>query len=139
VIAAIAGVALAGALAYGLLLLRRALPVAPSALDAALAVRPRAAKVDSLDRAENIVAIAVSSAGDTHWRLRPALREVATTALHGRGVDLDADPAAARRLLGDEAFELVRPDRPRPDDAFAPGIPPDALDRVLSRLEELQR
>ena len=138
-IAAIAGVALAAALAYGLLLLRRALPVAPSALDAALAVRPRPAKVESLDRAENIVAIAVGSAGDAHWRLRPALREVAAAALHGRGVDLDADPGAARRLLGDEAFDLVRADRPKPPDAFAPGIDPDALDRVLTRLEELQR
>jgi hypothetical protein len=139
VIAAIAGVALAAALAYGLLLLRRALPPAPSALDAALAVRPRAAKVESLDRAENIVAIALSNAGDMHWRLRPVLREVAAAALHDQGVELDGDPDAARRLLGDEAFELVRADRGKPADAFGPGVDPQALDRVLSRLEELQR
>jgi hypothetical protein len=139
VIAAIAGVALAGALVYGLLVLRRALPVAPSALDAALAVRPRPAKVESLDRAENIVAIAVASAGDAHWRLRPILREAAAAALHGRGIDLDADPDAARGVLGDEAFELVRADRPRPPDAFAPGVDPQALDRILARIEDLQR
>jgi hypothetical protein len=138
-IAAIAGVVLAAALAYGLLLLRRALPPAPSALDAALAVRPRAAKVESLDRAENIVAIAVSNAGDTHWRLRPVLREAAVAALHGRGVDLDGDPDAARRLLGEETFELVRADRPRPADPFGPGIPPAALERVFARIEEIQR
>jgi hypothetical protein len=139
VIAAIAGVALAAALAYGLLLLRRALPVVPSPLDAALAVRPRPAKVESLDRAENIVAIAVASAGDAHWRLRPILREAARAALHGRGVDLDTDPESARRLLGDEAFEIVRADRPKPADAFAPGMGPQALERILARLEELQR
>jgi hypothetical protein len=139
VIAAIAGLALAAALVYGLLLLRRALPVAPSALDAALAVRPRAAKVESLDRAETVVAIAVSNAADTHWRLRPLLRDVAAAALHGRGVDLDGDPAAARGLLGAEAWELVRRDRPRPADTFGPGVPADALERILARLEELQR
>jgi hypothetical protein len=139
VIAAIAGVALAGALAYGLLLLRRALPPSPSALEAALAVRPRAAKVDSLDRAENIVAISIASAGDAHFRLRPILREIADAALHNRGIDLDRDPDAARRALGDEGYELVRADRRRPADSFAPGIDPEALDRVLSRLEELRR
>jgi hypothetical protein len=139
VIAAIAGVALACALAYGLLLLHRALPTAPSALEAALAVRPRAAKVDSLDRAENVSAIAIASAGDAHFRLRPILREIADAALHNRGIDLDRDPDAARRALGDEGYELVRADRPRPADSFAPGIDPEALDRVLSRLEELRR
>jgi hypothetical protein len=139
VIAVLGTIAVAAVLAYGLLLLRRALPAAPSALDAALAVRPRAEKVESLDRAENLVAVAVSSAGDTHWRLRPVLRDVAAAALHGRGIDLDGDPDAARAMLGDEAWEVVRPDRPKPDDAFGPGIAPDALERVLAVLEELQR
>ena len=138
-IAVLATIAVAAVLAYGLLLLRRALPAAPSALDAALAVRPRAEKVESLDRAENLVAVAVSSAGDTHFRLRPVLRDAAAAALHGHGVDLGRDPAAARALLGEEAWELVRADRPRPEDALAPGIAPAALDRVLTTLEELQR
>jgi hypothetical protein len=139
VIAALGAIAVAAALAYGLLLLRRALPVAPSALDAALAVRPRAEKVESLDRAENVVAIAVSNAGDTHFRLRPVLRDAAAAALHGRGIDLDGEPATARALLGEEAWELVRPDRPRPAETLGPGIAPAALDRVLATLEELQR
>ena len=136
-IAALAGVAVAAALAYALLLLRRALPVAPSALDAALVRRTPAAKLDSLDRAEGLVVIGLSNAGDVHWRLRPVLREVAGAALHGRGVDLDGDPAAARALLGEEAWELVRADRPRPRDTFAPGLSPAALDRVLAVLEDL--
>jgi len=137
VIGALAGVAVASALAYALLLLRRTLPVAPSALDAALARRAPAATFDSLDRAQGLTVIALSNAGDVHWRLRPVLREVAGAALHGRGVDLDGDAPAARALLGDEAWELVRADRPRPADPFAPGIPAPALDRVLAVLEEL--
>jgi hypothetical protein len=137
VIAALAGVAVATALAYALLLLRRALPVAPSALDAALVRRTPTTKLDSLDRAESLVMIAVSNAGDVHWRLRPVLREVAAAGLHGRGVDLDGDPAAARAVLGEEAWQLVRPDRPRPPDVFAPGIAPAELDRVLVVLEDL--
>jgi hypothetical protein len=139
VIAALAGVAVAVALAYGLLLLRRALPVAPSALDVALARRTPRAKVDSLDRAESLVVIALSNAGDVHWRLRPVLRDVAAAGVQGRGVDLDGDPAAARALLGDEVWELVRADRPRPSDTFAPGLSPAALDRVVAVLEDLQR
>ena len=51
----------------------------------------------------------------------------------------DGDPAAARALLGEEAWELVRPDRPRPQDTFAPGLSPAALDRILAVLEDLQR
>ena len=83
--------------------------------------------------------IALSNAGDVHWRLRPVLRDVAAAGVHGRGVDLDGDPAAARALLGEEAWELVRPDRPRPQDTFAPGLSPAALDRILAVLEDLQR
>jgi hypothetical protein len=139
VIAALGGLALAAALVYGLMLLRRALPTAPSPFDAVLAPRGGPAKVDSLERAENVVTIAVASAGDTHFRLRPMLREIAAAGLHGRGVDLDGDPEAARTVLGEETWELVRPDRPRPENAFGPGIPADALERVLARLEELPR
>jgi hypothetical protein len=137
VIAALGGLVLAAVLGYGLVLLRRALPAAPSPFDAALAPRGRPAKVDSLERAENVVLIAIAGAGDTHFRLRPMLREVAAAALHGRGVDLDTDPEAARAVLGEETWELVRPDRPRPAEAFAPGIDRAALERVFARLEEV--
>ena len=92
----------------------------------------------SLAEAERVTWGAIANAGDAHWRLRPVLRDVATPALHARGIDLDGDPVAVRALIGNEAWELVRPDRPRPDDPFAPGMPPAALARILRSLEDLQ-
>ena len=56
-----------------------------------------------------------------------------------RGIELDAQPQAAQRLLAPGTWELVRPDRPRPDDAFAPGLAPKRLDAVLDDLEALLR
>jgi hypothetical protein len=52
-------------------------------------------------------------------------------------VSLDADLEESRRLLGDETWELVRPDRPPPEDRLARGIPPEALGRVVGTLEAI--
>jgi hypothetical protein len=90
-----------------------------------------------LARLDRIVSIATNNAGDLHLRLRPILREIAADGLRHRGVDLDADAEAAQALLAPETWELVRPDRPRPDDAFAPGMRPAQLDAVLDDLEGL--
>jgi hypothetical protein len=90
-----------------------------------------------LARLDRIVSIATTDAGDLHLRLRPILREIAADGLRHRGVDLDADPEAARALLAPDTWELVRPDRPRPTDAFAPGLRPAQLDAVLDDLEGL--
>jgi hypothetical protein len=85
------------------------------------------------------VASGTASAGDLHLRLRPILREVAIDGLRRRGVELDADPARARELLAPTTWELVRPDRPAPTDAFARGLPAAQLDLVLDDLEALLR
>jgi hypothetical protein len=85
------------------------------------------------------VSNATTDAGDLHLRLRPILREIAADGLRHRGVDLDAEPQAAQTLLAPETWELVRPDRPRPPDAFAPGLRPAQLDAVLDDLEGLLR
>jgi hypothetical protein len=89
-----------------------------------------------LERVERSVA-AAPYAGEMHWRLRPVLREVAAAALSRRRVDLDGDPVAARALLAPGTWELVRPDRPRPDNPFAPGLGRDELGAVLDDLERL--
>ena len=91
------------------------------------------------ERLERVVSIATTHAGDLHLRLRPILREIAADGLRRRGVELDAQPQAAQKLLAPETWELVRPDRPRPDDAFAPGLAPKRLDAVLDDLEALLR
>jgi hypothetical protein len=85
------------------------------------------------------VASGTASAGDLHLRLRPILREVAIDGLRRRGVELDADPARAQELLAPTTWELVRPDRPAPTDAFARGLTEAQLDVVLDDLEALLR
>ncbi len=93
------------------------------------------------DRAhlDRVVSAATSHAGDLHLRLRPIVREIAADGLRRRGVELDAQPQAAQELLAPDTWELVRPDRPRPDDAFARGLAPGRLDAILDDLEALLR
>ena len=94
-------------------------------------------RAGDLDRMDRAVATATTHAGDLHVRLRPILREIAGEGLRRRGIDLDADPVAARALLAPGTWELVRPDRPRPAEPFAPGLTRKELDAVLDELEGL--
>jgi hypothetical protein len=92
----------------------------------------------SLAQLENEVTMSAGDALDFHYRLRPHLRVVAAGLLEGRhGVVLDEEPDRARRLLGDETWELVRADRSVPADRHGPGMPADALERVVVSLERL--
>jgi hypothetical protein len=104
------------------------------------ALRPRPEREErpaELERIERAVALGSSHAGDRHARLRPVLREVAAALLARRGVALDVAPERARELLGDEAYELVRPDAPRPERPFDPGVPAAELRRAVESLERL--
>jgi hypothetical protein len=130
--------------AYGLAQLLVALyasrPVASwSPVDQALQPAPeRPAHVEELERIEREVVIAQSTAFDLHFRLRPTLRRIASELLRSRrGLDLDGDPDAARRALGDETWALVRSDRPPPDDRFGPGLELATLHRVVDSLEAI--
>jgi hypothetical protein len=79
-----------------------------------------------------------ASAFHLHVRLRPILREVAAHRLWMRfGVDLDREQERARGLIGAEAWELVRPERPSPSDRLARGPRPSDLRRVVEDLERL--
>jgi hypothetical protein len=129
---------LAIALGAALGTLRRSVPRRPSAFDAAFAPRRRArARPVSLERAEREVALAVGTAFDVHYRLRPSLRVVASGLLLRRGVDLERSPERARELVGADVWELIRPDRPAPDDRAAPGLPLAAVERAVGDLERL--
>ena len=90
-----------------------------------------------LVRLERAVALGSTHAGDLHARLRPVLREVADALLARRGVSLETNPERARELLGDDTWKLVRPDAPRPERPFDPGVPPDDLRRAVESLERL--
>lgn len=80
----------------------------------------------------------VASAFHLHVRLRPILREIASHRLWLRfGVDLEREHERARELIGAEAWELVRPERPPPSDRLAPGPPPSDLRVVVEELERL--
>lgn len=118
---------------------RTALPAGGgSAFEPALRpVRRPAARPDELVRLESQVALAAETAFDLHYRLRPILREIAAHRLSLlRGIDLDANPEAARSLVGRSAWELVRPDREPPADRLAPGPP---LDELAAALDDLER
>jgi hypothetical protein len=120
---------------------RASLPAAAGAspFDAALRRRPRRPeRLPELERVEREVALGLATAFDLHFRLRPSLRRTAGELLASRrGIELDEAPNAARRALGDETWELVRPDREPPIDRFAPGLDIAALRRVISTLERI--
>jgi hypothetical protein len=92
----------------------------------------------TLARLEQETVLGVAGAFDLHFRLRPRLRGLATDLLATRrNVSLDESPGRARELIGEETWELVREDRPPPEDRLARGIPINDLRHVVESLERL--
>lgn len=92
----------------------------------------------SLVRLEQEAAIGVAGAFDLHYRLRPRLRALALDLLDTRRrISLDRDAAESRLVLGNDTYELVREDRPPPEDRLARGLSPAALDAVVDSLERV--
>lgn len=93
----------------------------------------------SLDLAlEREVELSVIQAFHLHVRLRPILREIAAQRLLARhGIELDREPTRARPLVGDRAWEIVRPDRPPPQDRLSRGPSLADLRAVVTELERL--
>jgi hypothetical protein len=118
------------------ILIREAYPLEErSALAAALEreeVNP--SRPPEVERLERELTLATGSAFDVHARLRPTLREIATIRLSTRGLRLDDD---GEEILGEELWELVRPERRPPTDRHAPGITTEALRGAVERLEAL--
>jgi hypothetical protein len=120
--------------------LRAALPPRrPSSFDAALRRRARpVTRIPELERMEREVSLGLATAFDFHYRLRPRLRRVATELLAARrGIELDASPEAARRALGDEAWDIVRGDREPPRERFDSGLDIGSLRLAVTALEKL--
>jgi hypothetical protein len=118
---------------------RSGYPSTPSPFAASL--RQRHLSVErpgSLVRLEREVSMAGSAAFDVHYRLRPALVALAAGLLSSRrGIDLEREPDRAQAVLGDDVWELVRPDRPQPAERLGAGIDPAQLDRVVTALERV--
>ena len=75
---------------------------------------------------------------DLHVRLRPFVTELSAELLQARrGIDLRREPERARAVLGEDVWELVRPDRAAPEDRHAAGIDEPTLERMVTALERL--
>ena len=86
---------------------------------------------------ERQVGMARGSAGDMHERLCPLLRDIARDRLATAGIDLDRDPERAAQAIGPEAWELVRGDRPPPDDRHAAGVALADVRAAVDRLDQI--
>ena len=110
---------------------------APSELERALRrPPPEPERLPDLERIERAVTLATATDFDAHARLRPVLCEIAEARLAARGIRLD-DSVAARAVLGEETWELVRPDRRVARNPNTPGPDAEQLRRVVAVLEGL--
>jgi hypothetical protein len=128
------------ALSLGTSVLRRSYPLASALRVPAGRRRERQRREipGALARLENEVALGTTGSFGLHLKLRPRLRELASDLLAvRRGISLERDPARARAVLGDETWDLIRDDRPPPEDRLASGIPSPVLVRIVESLERL--
>ncbi len=128
-------------------------------LDAAVATMPRTQRRTELDRvaagatapapmapkalheADRLVTAAGGgTAADVHFRLRPALRELAAQRLatrHGLDLDRPEDAEAVAALCGPALWGVIRPDRPVPEDRTGPALGRGVVPDVIGALERL--
>ena len=100
--------------------------------------RPRPVTPPQLEKIERLVVFGKTTAFDAEWRLLPFLRAIAAEQLEARhGVDLEARPDLAGRLLGDPGWEMLDPKRPLPAERMAPGLSLGDLDTAVSAIERL--
>lgn len=100
--------------------------------------KPKVAAPEELMRMDREIVLGIADADHAHRRLLPLLRSTAAARLAARhGVELDRRPESARALLGDEVWELLRPDRPAPADRHGPGVPREQIAAAIERVESL--
>jgi len=93
---------------------------------------------EALQKLDALLNGVVAGASDMHVGLRPVLRDIALDRLHTcRGIDLDRSPEAARELIGDQLYDIVRPDRRPMQDRGSSGVAPKVIDSMVTALEEL--
>jgi hypothetical protein len=129
----------AGVLGAWLVLGRSAAVTAstPERFEAGLSRQPDAtAEISSLRAVETDLRMSAASAFGLEYRLKPHLRELAAwRLLRNHGVDMDRSPEAARRLVGDELWQLMRPSD-EPPEFREPGA---GLAEVRAGIDRLER
>ena len=117
----------------------RGRPAQTARFEDALRTRKRAdSEPVELLRMERELLLGIAEADHAHRRLLPLLRSAATARLSSRhGLDLERRPEAARALLGEDVWELLRPDRPPPENRHGPGVPRERIAAVIERVESL--
>jgi hypothetical protein len=95
-------------------------------------------RLPELKRIEREVVLATGSEFDQHLRIKPLVRDVGEHRLWTRrGIDLEANPEKARRLLGSDVWELVKPGAPDPNSRYLRGLDLASLTRALDEIENL--
>jgi hypothetical protein len=114
-------------------------PVAPPRFEQALRSRkPQASQPEELLRMDRELVLGSADADHAQRRLLPLLRSVAAARIAARyGFELERRPEAARELLGDDVWDLLRPDRPEAEDRHGPGVPSKSVVAAIERIEAL--
>jgi hypothetical protein len=100
--------------------------------------KTKIAQPEEFLRMDREIVLGIADADHAHRRLLPLLRTAAAARLAARyGFDLGRRPETARTLLGDEVWELLRPDRPAPADRHGPGLRREQIAAVIERVESL--
>jgi hypothetical protein len=100
--------------------------------------KPRPPEPVELLRMERELVLGSADADHAHRRLLPLLRATASARIAARhGFELERRPEAAEALLGEDAWELLRPDLPAPEDRHGPGVPRKRVAAVIERVESL--
>ena len=100
--------------------------------------KPSASEPEELVRMERELVLGIADADHAHRKLLPLLRAAAAARLAARhGFELERRPEAARELLGEDVWDLLRPDRPEPADRHGPGVPRAQIAAAIERVEAL--
>jgi hypothetical protein len=100
--------------------------------------KPTSPQPEELLHMDREILLGSADADHAHRRLLPLLRGIAAARIAARhGFELERRPESARALLGEDAWELLRPDRPEPADRHAPGLPPKTVVALIERIEAL--
>ena len=106
--------------------------------DALRARKPVPKQPAELARVERALELGIFSELNAQRNVLPLLRTAAAARLAAKhGVELERRPEVARELLGEDVWDLIRPDRPEPRDRHARGIPRPRLAAAIARVESL--